>query len=113
LNRRGHGGNIRAKIKDIRNAQEQHQPSHNALRVAFRKIRSHSHAGDSPEARANFLNARHQRKRKQHGPKHREAKLRAHLRISRNTAGVVVGRSSNQAGTKNGEEILALSRWRR
>ena len=62
-------------------------------------------AGDSDAAHAadscaDFLDGRHQRKGKEHGPEHAVAELRSDLRIGRNPARIVVRRAGNQAGTE-------------
>ena len=89
-----------------------------------------SAAGDVADARADDLDRRHQRQREHDGPQHREAELRAGLRVGGDAARIVVGRAGDQAGselpqashaarrepdarfTDSAGQASALSRWR-
>ena len=62
--------------------------------------------GDAADARADDLDADHQRRREKHAPQQAEAELRARLRIRRNAARVVVGGAGDETGAEPLEEIL-------
>ena len=73
-------------------------------------------AGDPADARADFLDRRHQREAEQHHPAHRIAELRAGLRVGGDAAGVVVGGAGDQSRAEPCEQPLAGrargARWR-
>ena len=67
-------------------------------------VAGNSVPGDAANAGADFLDRRHQRPGKQHGPSHAVAELRAHLGIGRDPAWIVIGGASDQTRSEKGKE---------
>ena len=67
-------------------------------------------AGDAADARGNFLDRHHQRKRQQHGPADAVAELRAGLAVGADPRRIVVGRAGDQAGAERLQRIAEAKR---
>ena len=67
-------------------------------------------AGDAADARADDLDADHQRRGQEHAPQHAEAELRAGLRVGGDAARVVVGRAGDEPGAEAIEEFARALR---
>jgi hypothetical protein len=68
------------------------------------QIRGDALAGCPAYSRADFLHRDHQRIGEQHRPGNGEAELRPYLRVSRDTARIIIRRTSDQSGAKHLEQ---------
>ena len=67
--------------------------------------------GDAADARGNFLDRRHQRKRQQHGPADAVTELRAGLAVGADAGGIVVGGAGDQARPEAFEKAAKTKRF--
>ena len=82
-------------------------------RIMPADIAGNAVAGDAADARGDFLDRRHQRKRQQHGPADAVAELRAGLAVGADPRRIVVGRAGDQAGAERFQRIAEAKRpWR-
>ena len=73
-------------------------------------IARYAMAGDAADARGNFLDRHHQRKRQQHGPADAVAELRAGLAVGADARRIVVGRAGDQPGAERLQRIAEAKR---
>ena len=64
-------------------------------------------SADTADPRRHDLDAHHQRQGQEHAPQHREAELRARLRIGGDAARIVVGGTGDEAGAEMLQQVLA------
>ena len=95
-----HSSNVRSNIDRIGHYQHGHDGVENRAREMATDVVGKPMACDAPHPGANQLNADHQGIGQHHGPAELIAELRARLRVRRNTAGIVVRGSGNQAGSQ-------------
>jgi len=96
-----------AEIENVGDAQQRNDSVKQRLGIVFADVFSDALAGDPAQARTDFLDRRHQRKRKQHGPQHARAELRADLGVRGDAARIVVRGAGDQAWAEAAEKTRA------
>jgi hypothetical protein len=106
LNRIAHRPEIGSDVHDVGEQQQPNDGLQYAVGVMPRDIRGDAAASRAPDARANFLNDRHERIGKKQCPADREAELRACLRIGGDAARIVVRGAGDEAWPKRTKEAF-------
>ena len=106
-----HRAEIGGDVDGVGDEQQRDDDIQQRRRIMPADIAGDAAPGDAADARGNFLDRRHQRKRQQHGPADAVTELRAGLAVGADAGGIVVGGAGDQAGAEAFEKILKPKRF--
>ena len=105
-----HGAEVGGDVDGVGDEQQRHHHMEQPRRIMPARIARNAVPGDAADARGDFLDRRHQRKRQQHGPADAVAELRAGLAVGADARRIVVGRAGDQAGAERLQRIAEAKR---
>ena len=108
LGRLGHGPDVGRDVDRVGHDQKANEASRYPARTYLGHVGGEPSPGHEANARRKHLDADHQRRGEQQRPHQAETELGPRLRVSRDTARVVVGRSRDEAGAQATREVVGI-----